>query len=812
MVMGTGNPNAIIMIVGECFSQQEETLGDAFLGQAGEVLNKMLGEAGISRSECYLTTLCNSRPPMDDMGKWVAVGRKGIGPDHRELEGMWVMPQVRQGYERLLREVGWVKPTVIIAVGNLAMWALTGATGILKWRGSALKFARNGVITPGKTITVIPVLPPATVLYATENRVLIVNDFRRAKRHSLGTVKPLEWNFKVRPNFKTVMETLQELHSRVVVGAAWLDFDLETRAGHIACAGLSWSLNDAICIPFMCVDDRNGYWSLEEESAIVISLYRLLTHPNCWVRGQNLLYDCQYTYRHWHFVPNVKQDTMISHHTCFAGLPKSLAFQASLYCDNYLYWKDDGKTWTKDVGEEQLWSYNCEDCVRTRECGEVELANIKSMKLEEVEAFQQKLFWSVLKAMQKGVRIDLVEKARLSKVLDGEMISREQWFKSVLGHPLNPRSAKQMQQFFYDDLRNQPVMSKAKKGVKSHLTCDDNALTIIAKREPLMRPIIRRINEYRSLGVFKSTFVDAELDVDKRMRCSYNISGTETYRFNSSKNAFGSGTNLQNLPKGDDHDDPNRLKLPNVRTLFIPDEGYTFFDLDLDRADLQVVVWESGEKELKEALRKGVDMHLLNAFALNGKDVSLEDLVEGTEACKRLKNDFKKERQLAKAFIHGTNYGGGARTMAVAAGVTVAQAEKFQKLYFGKYPGIKRWHNRTEESLRRIHMVTNVLGYRRFYFESVEKLLPEALAWQPQSTVACVINRAWVAINETVPEVQVLLQVHDSLAGQFPSHLYDYCKGKMLEASKIVLPYPDPLIIPTGIKTSIKSWGDCSDD
>ena len=232
--------------------------------------------------------------------------------------------------------------------------------------------------------------------------------------------------------------------------------------------------------------------------------------------------------------------------------------------------------------------------------------------------------------------------------------------------------------------------------------------------------------------------------------------------------------------------------------------------MDLDRADLQVVVWEADEPELKAALRRGVDMHLLNAFALAGKDTpDLTDLVEGTESCTRLKSIMKKERQLAKSFIHGTNYGGGARTMSIAAGVTVAQAERFQSLYFGKYPGIKRWHARTERQLLSHHYVTNILGYKRIYFDRVEGLLPEALAWQPQSTVACVINRVWMNIYEQLPEVQVLLQVHDSLAGQFPSHRAAEIAAKMLAVSSIVLPYQDPLVIPLGIKTSTKSWGDC---
>jgi hypothetical protein len=64
-------------------------------------------------------------------------------------------------------------------------------------------------------------------------------------------------------------------------------------------------------------------------------------------------------------------------------------------------------------------------------------------------------------------------------------------------------------------------------------------------------------------------------------------------------------------------------------------------------------------------------------------------------------------------------------------------------------------------------------------------------------------------IYEHIPEVQVLIQVHDSLAGQFPSHR----KAEMIErikgVSRVAIPYDDPLIIPVGINTSDVSWGDC---
>jgi DNA polymerase-1 len=436
----------------------------------------------------------------------------------------------------------------------------------------------------------------------------------------------------------------------------------------------------------------------------------------------------------------------------------------------------------KHETEEERWAYNAEDCVRTAECARAETSTLTQLGLVEVDAFQQSMIHPVLQAMLRGVRIDKDARAKMAMELIEEMGKREAYFEFILGHPLNPRSPKQMMALFYDDLKL-PIQIKRGTG---RPTLDDDALTKLGNREPIIRPLLKAIAEQRSLGVFLSTFVKAPLDSDGRMRCSYNICGTETYRLSSSENAFGSGTNLQNVPKGNEAGDPDALSLPNIRKLFVPDPNYTFFDMDLDRADLQVVVWEADDSELKAMLKAGVDVHAENAKVLG------------------------VSRHLAKVWVHGTDYGGGPRTMAINCGITVNEAEKMQKRWFGAHPGIERWHRRVEVALRTKHQVENKFGYRRFYFDRVEGLLSEALAWIPQSTVAITVNRIWKALYDAEPEVQVLLQVHDSLAGQFPTRAAEVLLPRMRELSRVVIPYDDPLIIPVGIKTSTISWGDCT--
>lgn len=641
----------------------------------------------------------------------------------------------------------------------------------------------------GEPTKVIPTYHPAAVLRQWSWRSAVVRDLQRAHAN-LGsrTYADPQWNFDLRPSFEQVVERLTWLRMLAEGGDLPLTFDLETRAGHIACAGLAWSARDSLCIPFMAAGSDEGYWSLEQEVEVLWMLRSLLTHENVRVVGQNLLYDAQYTWRHWHWVPRVTQDTMISHHTAFCEQPKALDYQASLYCSTYRFWKHDAKEWAKGMGEDVLWRYNCEDCVRTWEVGEATAATIRRLGLSEPHDFQQQMFWPVLRAMQRGVRVDVEMRARLSAELKEGMKEREKWVEEVLGHRLNPRSPKQMQTLFYGDFAQRAIL-KRRSGGRSTPTLDDDALMRLALREPILRPLITTILDTRTLGVLRSTFIQAPLDEDGRMRCSYNLCGTLTFRLSSSENAFGSGANLQNLPSEKSKVNVKVAKrgtgltIPNVRAMFIPDEGYTFFDMDLERADLQVVAWESDDPAIKQMLREGADLHAENARTLG------------------------INREVAKVWVHGTNYGGSPRTMAQQCGITVHAATQLQRKWFGAHPGIEQWHRRTERELLGRKWVENKWGYRWYVFDRPEGLLPEALAWIPQSTVAILINKIWHRVYVEAPEIEVNLQVHDSLAGQFPSSFDG--ESRLRELARIPIPYDDPLIIPAQPKVSRESWGAC---
>ena len=73
-----GPLSAQIMIVGEAPGHEEDRLGLPFQGESGKELNRMLADAGIARSECFLTNVVRSRPPNNDLNNFIAKAKRTV--------------------------------------------------------------------------------------------------------------------------------------------------------------------------------------------------------------------------------------------------------------------------------------------------------------------------------------------------------------------------------------------------------------------------------------------------------------------------------------------------------------------------------------------------------------------------------------------------------------------------------------------------------------------------------------------------------------------------------------------------------------
>lgn len=247
--------------------------------------------------------------------------------------------------------------------------------------------------------------------------------------------------------------------------------------------------------------------------------------------------------------------------------------------------------------------------------------------------------------------------------------------------------------------------------------------------------------------------------------------------------------------------EPTARLLPNIKRLFIPDPGMILLDCDLAGADAQIVAWEAEDEDLKDAFRRGLKLHKKNAADMWGE--AFTSLDETSPQYKRRYDEIKKS-------VHATNYLSSARTLAITLGWTIAEAEDFQRRWFTLHPGIKdSFHKGIYDELRRSRSVTNKFGFRIYYFDRIDSVFSEAVAWKPQSTVANTCFKGALQVRAALPWAQFLLQVHDSLVMQIPrKRLPDILmiRDHLLNT----IPYDDPLTIQWGLGISDKSWGECT--
>ncbi len=275
---------ARIAIVGEAPGAEEERLGEPFIGASGRLLTDVLHAAGITRSACFITNVCNRRPPGNDISLWFSENKGSPEPSWKPLRNRWVHPAIAEGYATLQKHLAAVKPELVIALGGTALWALTPHTGVLKWRGSRLPQPEGW--------TVVPSIHPAAVLRQPEQLVSLQMDIRRAAAIFEGRQIPRRYVFEVPTGrepytneeghlvcdlpFERVLAQFDRWESSTRQAA--ISCDIETSRGIIDCIGFADSVDRAMCIPILTREDGGRFaffWPVEQEAAIRARINRL---------------------------------------------------------------------------------------------------------------------------------------------------------------------------------------------------------------------------------------------------------------------------------------------------------------------------------------------------------------------------------------------------------------------------------------------------------------------------------------------------------------------------------------------------------
>ena len=726
-----------IAIVGEQPGKSEifhRPLPTPFVGPAGRELDKCLESAGIQRPALYLTNVIKDldRPLASyiDLSKKVPV----VSPRGQEYIGI------------LKEELKECAPNVVVATGNIPLFALTDRKGITHWRGSILE----STIVSG--LKVIPTLHPATVIppkcqYL--NKHLIVLDLRRAKEESrTHSIQTKERHIILAPSFLESMNFLEQCITHGKEGGT-VDFDIELYNEEVSCISFAIVPTEAISIPF--IDSSGDYFDPYQEGQVWRKIALLLEDPSIRKRGQNLSFDSHFLLRRFGIRTHNIEDTMVAQKTLFPDYPMGLDFITTMYTD-IPYYKAEGKKWFRVGGAYRtLWNYNAFDSIVCAEAGPKQVADLERQKNKDAYVRQCKIIEPLVYMQERGILVDVEGMKRKSSEYERTIERTTEEFRGIVGYEINPNSPKQLADYFYIT-KGIPPYRKRGGGV----TTDDDALKRLIRKGIHEADLVRQIREATKA---KSNYLNVDkVDSDNRIRCSYNPAGTRFSRISSSENIFGTGMNLQNWP----HDLLNYL-------LFDP--GYVGYTFDLSQAENRIVAYEGNIAPMIEAFESGKDVHCLTAALIFSKR---PDEISNEPGSSPLGGGKYSERFWGKRSNHALNYDLGYKNFSLQVEVPEAQGKWIVDRYHLAYPGIRQsYHAGIKKQLLVNRTITNLMGRKTLFLgEWGDKLWKAAYSCIPQGTTGDKINEHGLIFiyydQVNFPDVELLTQVHDSISFQIP--------------------------------------------
>lgn len=333
-----------IMFVGQAPAEEEVQLGHPLVGSSGRELDRMLRLAGIVRADCAITNVFDAPIPSNDTDK-ITISTSELGTRKKEggdyagydlppiKRGRYLRPEWAHHLPRLAAEIARVNPNLLVALGDEALWALTGSCGISAQRGAVTMASGPGSPQPRK---VLPTFHPTYVIRNYRSRISVIADLMKARREC---GRP-DLHFPTRelwlePSLDDI-RTFKRAHLDV---AEIVSVDIETSHGQITCIAFAPSPNLALCIPFTDYTCAFSYWPTQAEEVEVWRLVRDILALPVPKLLQNGLYDTQWLWVKMRIkTRNYLHDTRLLHHALYPELPKSLQYLGSVY-ENERSWK-----------------------------------------------------------------------------------------------------------------------------------------------------------------------------------------------------------------------------------------------------------------------------------------------------------------------------------------------------------------------------------------------------------------------------------------------------------------------------------------
>jgi DNA polymerase-1 len=413
------------------------------------------------------------------------------------------------------------------------------------------------------------------------------------------------------------------------------------------------------------------------------------------------------------------------HYLGYPGKVKSFEFEALMKAYG---WARIAPTEIREYAEADAEAtYLLWEVVAAKLAAETGAENIKYWKTLEMPNFK------VLYRMQDlGVAVDL------DFCKEWEERSERELYKLRQELGFDPAKPTQLKPVIYDELKLPVILGKPDRlGVRKP-TLDKTAMEQYDRMmEASGNPLAKKIIEYRGWTKALTSYYrpyQEKVDPDGRIRPDYASHGTVTGRFACSN------PNLQQIPK----ETENKPWSAQVKSCFIPIVGHELWEFDYSQLELRL------------GAAFGNDQKLLEIFNdPNERDIFSE-----------MAEEMGWPRQQCKTFVYSVDYGAGKGRVSDVFGVSRDKAQQLIDEFYETYSGLGRINGKSKaeaESTGRLRLWSG--RYR--HFSSREEGY-KAFNSLIQGGSADLVKKVMNTIHRELPEVRMLLQVHDSLWFELP--------------------------------------------
>ena len=603
---------------------------------------------------------------------------------------------------------------------------------------------------------------------------------------ALATIHTTKHDYRIAA---TVQE--QEALARELTGQERFCFDTETTSideRHAELVGLafSWKAHSGWYVPVPA--------GREAADAVVARFKAVLEDATIEKVGQNIKYDLIVLEGYGVHLAGPMFDTMLAHYLLQPELRHGMDYMAEtvlgyrpVSITELIGPKGKGQKSMREVPVEQVAEYAAEDADITWQLYEAFAPRLKEDGLEQLFRDMEMPLVRVLADMEmEGIRLDVAALKDYSRELGEDILKLQDAIKEACGHiDFNIDSPKQLGDVLFETLKIGG--DKPKKTRTGQYQTSEDVLTEMKDAHPVVPLIL----EYRMLRKLKSTYVDTlPTMVDPRtgrVHTSYKQAVAATGRLSSED------PNLQNIPIRTE-------KGRAIRKAFVPkDDRHLLLSADYSQIELRVIAHMSGDHNLQEAFRHGLDIHAATAAKVFNVDIA-----EVT----------REQRSRAKAVNFGIAYGQGAFGLSQNLGIPRGEAKQIIDDYFAQFPGVREYMD-TQIEYARTHGYVKTLLDRRRYLPDITsanqtvRAQAERIAINApmQGTAADIIKLAMVRIHERIRHEKLrsrlLLQVHDELVLDVLLEEADRVKALVRELMQGALALEVPLVVDMNLG---KNW------